>query len=164
MLHTNHSTFVRKGLTLVELLIVLLISGGIFSAVFCTLSEEQANLNAYETVHRINNMTKTAYDVSVKLDEANDWEALMNDDGFSVVKTSGTWYMLCDLHTITGGNKKEQKIIQDTFSKNKGLTPGDAAASGYVSMFLRISTAKNIPPSDSKGDFVNIYHLANEAI
>ena len=71
--------------------------------------------------------------------------------GFAMFARSGAWYMVCNLHEMTKGDKNEQELILKNFAKYKkqsGLVPASAlsfeefSSEKYIAMFIRFSSAE----------------------
>ena len=75
----------------------------------------------------------------------------MDIEGGTIVKSSGAWYVVCNLHEMTNGDKHEQELILKNFAKYKQqseLIPASAlsleefSSEKYIAMFIRFSSAK----------------------
>ena len=148
----------RRGLTLVELLLVTVISGTIASSVFFVLPNETAKMNAHKIEHQIHRMIKNAYDASAILDQADDVKAYLNFAGCSVENMNGAWYLVCNLNELTEGREEEVEIIRSDFEKHQGssgLIPV-SDSQDTIALFLRFAAGKHKLPSHSNTEFVNI--------
>ena len=156
----------RRGLTLIELLIVTVISGTIASSVFFVLPNETAKMNAHKIEHQIHRMIKNAYDASAILDQADDVKAYLNFAGCSVENMNGAWYLVCNLDELTEGREAEAEIIRSDFAKlhgTSGLAP-DSDDQNSVALFLRFSTGKYGLPSDRRVGRADIFQQLSSSL
>ena len=148
----------RKCMTfkILELIILLLITGTLCGFFMIKLSERFASLRANEVLININSMTKEAYSASKKLDETNAPVAKMDLNGFTIINKNNAWYMVCDLNDLTENKAEQENVLkkfQEIQKNSRGMMLSSAAdfekfeTSGeqkYIVTFLRFSSAKKI--------------------
>ena len=147
----------RKGFTVIELAVLLVIIVATSSAVFCILHDKSAVLSAHETELLIHEAAKKAYSTSIELEKIGESEARTELDGCSIVNMNGAWYLVCNLYELTGGSNAVEKIIIQDFAKKHaaaGLTPSYDEENN-IALFLRFASEKKTLPSNYTGDFVN---------
>ena len=148
----------RKCMTfkIVELIILLLITGALCGFFMIKLSERFASLRANEVLININSMTKEAYSASKKLDETNAPVAKMDLNGCTIINKNNAWYMVCDLNDLTENKAEQENVLkkfQEIQKNSRGMMLSSAADFGkfetsgeqkYIVTFLRFSSAKKI--------------------
>lgn len=159
------STKKRRGITFVELLVLLVISGVICSAVGYILYNEAVRLDALETENQIKRTANAAYDISIGLEKSGELEAPTDLYGCSIMKMEGAWYLVCNLNEITGGSKAEERIILQDFMKKyegQGLTPSYDGENS-IALFLRFASDKSSPIPEHSGGFVKLLQDSNSS-
>ena len=146
------------GAKILGFIILITIAGVMSGFAMFSMTGRLDSMKANEVLININSIAKEAYEASKRLDETNMSVTKMDiDEGCTLVKSSGAWYMVCNLNDITNGDKYEQEIVLKNFAKYKkqsGLIPESApfleefASEKYIAMFIRFSSAKQDTPDD----------------
>lgn len=104
---------------IIEIIAAVLINIVIGTVIYCNMSGTSSSLSeAKKAVKHMNFMIEAAYEESSEADRINVSKVDMKN--CSIVKSSGAWYMICDLDEILKGSEDAQKAVTENFS---GLIP-----------------------------------------
>ena len=131
--------------------IALIVTAGIFCGFgMFAVSGHLNSMRANKILLNIDNMAKEAYREAKELDEMHMTVSKIDmEDNCSIVKSSGAWYMVCDLYSMTGGDKNEQETVLKNFAKYKKQTeiisPSDLSLKDFdpskcIAVFIRFSS------------------------
>ena len=99
---------------ILEIIAAVLINTVIGTLVYCNMSESSSASEAKKAVRHMNFMIEAAYEESSEADRINVSKVDMKE--CSIVKSSGAWYMICDLDEILKGSEDAQKAVTENFS------------------------------------------------
>ena len=140
------------GTKILGFIISITIAGVLGGFAIFSMSGQFDSMKANEILININSIAKEAYETSKKLDETNISVTKMDiSEGCTIIKNSGAWYMVCNLHEMTQGDEREREIVLKNFSKYKKqseLIPTSAEfldefdPEKHIAMFIRFSSEK----------------------
>ncbi len=131
--------------------IALIVTAGIFCGFgMFAVSGRLDSMKANKILLNIDSMAKQAYREAKELDEMHMTVSKIDiEKNCSIVKSSGAWYMVCDLDGMTGGDKNEQKNVLKNFAKYKKhekiIPPSDLSLKDFdpskcIAVFIRFSS------------------------
>ena len=139
------------GIKILGFIILITVAGVMGGFAMFARSGRFDSMMANEVLINIDSIAKEAYEASEKLDKMNMSVTKMDIEGGTIVKSSGAWYVVYNLHEMTNGDKHEQELILKNFAKYKQqseLIPASAlsleefSSEKYIAMFIRFSSAK----------------------
>ena len=99
---------------IIEIIAAILINIITGTLIYCNMSESSALSEGKKAVKHMNFMIEAAYEESSEADRINVSKVDMKN--CSIVKSSGAWYMICDLDDILNGNENAQKAVTEKIS------------------------------------------------
>ena len=136
---------------IIEIIAAILINVVTGALIYYSITESSSASEARNAVKHMNFMIEAAYAESSDADKIN--ASMIEMKNCSLVKSSGSWYMVCNLHDILNGREKALKAVTDAIS---GFIPvselnlENVKISGKeYAIFLRPSSAKENSPSDN---------------
>ena len=132
---------------IIEITAAILINVVIGAFIYYNISEAAISSKAKKAVRRMNFMIEAAYEESSEADRIN--ISKVNMEEYSIVKSSGAWYMICDLDEMLKGNKDAYKAVTEKIS---GFVPVSELHLENISLsgkehaiFLRSSSSDKNP-------------------
>ena len=99
---------------IIEITAAILINALIGAFIYYNVSEAAMSSKAKKAVRRMNFMIEAAYEESSEADKINVSKVDMKE--CSIVKSSGSWYMICDLDDMLNGNEEAYRAVIEKIS------------------------------------------------